>query len=263
MATTRFCPIPTNFNGNTYHTSIADANLVSSVTDRRLDTFSTEGVFVLDLTDHNAVTHLFVKGTGLDSIVAVDAANTNLVNLADTSTYSVESAQGLTVDYSQDGFDNYLFDMRDMAAPDTAITTTVITLTLTGADRKLYEVAAMDAQVELDAEDRFSEFDFSPVWRGYTTHQNINGRIKGIPPLNAEPYRRDLDMTILYMDNAYHQPLLNFLYENPNFCLVPESTRYPHIFFSEATLPNWEAQVRYLVADLKNHRTLSLRISEA
>ena len=59
---------------------------MKSVVDRRIDTFSTESVFVLDLTDHYPVTHLWLKGTGIDSIVAVDASNANLVNLTDTST---------------------------------------------------------------------------------------------------------------------------------------------------------------------------------
>ena len=262
-AKTLFCKLPENFDGNTYHTAEADANRVKSVVDRRFDTFSTEDVFVLDLTDHESVTHLWVKATGIDSVVAVDASNANLVNLTDTSTYTVENVQGVTVDHSEDGFDNYLFDVRDTSAPDTAITTTEITVTLTGTDRKLYEIAALDAQVELDAEGDFSQFDFTPVWRGWATHRMGTGRLKGILPVNSEPPRRDLALTILYLDNASHQPIVNFLSSNPNFALVPEYGRYPHIVFSEATLPNWQLQVQNIVEDLKNHQSLSLTIGEA
>lgn len=246
-AKTLFCKLPANFDGNTYHTAEADANRVKSVVDRRIDTFSTEDVFVLDLTDAPSVTHLWLKGTGIDSVVAVDASSADLVNLTDTSTYTVENAQGVTVDHSEDGFDNYLFDVRDTAAPDTAITTTEITVTLTGTDRRLYEVAALDAQVELGAEDDFSQFDFTPVWRGFTTHRMGTGRIKGIPPVNSEPVRRDLALTILYLDNASHQGIVNFLSSNPNFALVPEYGRYPHIVFSEATLPNWNCKCKILL----------------
>lgn len=263
---TYFCPIPANF-GKTYTNAVSAANLVKSVTDRRLDTFSSETTFILDTSSHNKVTHLWMKGTGITSIQVI--INNAVVKTQTRLGYSVQNAQGDTVEWKQDGFENYLLDVRNIDTtnhppkPPTPQTTTRVGVTIAGANRKVVELAAIDAQIEVNAEERFSQFDFAPVWRNYTTHQNINGRLKGIPPLNAEPYRRDLDLQILYLDTAYHQPLLNFLYQNPNFCLIPEYKRYPHILFSECTLPNWELQLRYLVQNLKNHKTLSLRISEA
>ena len=263
---TYFCPLPANF-GNTYTNAVSAANLVKSVTDRRLDTFSSETTFILDTSSNPRVTHLWVKGTGITSIQVV--INNAIVETVTRARYSVQNAQGHPVEWQQDGFENYLIDVRIIDTTNTPPnppkpqTTTKVGVTIGGGSAKVVELAAIEARLELEAEERFSEFDFTPVWRNYTTHQNINGRLKGIPPLNSEPYRRDLDMQILYLDTALHQPLLNFLYQNPNFCLIPEYQRYPHILFSEATLPNWEMQLRYLVANLKNHQTLSLRVSEA
>lgn len=197
MSTTIFAPLPANFDGNTYHTSLLPANRVKSVTDRRLDTFSTETLFVLDLTDNPSVTHLFVKGTDIASIAAVDAGNTNLFNTVDTSMWEVTNAQGEVVAHDQDGFDNYLIPVN--SPPFSA---NQITVTLTGTNRKLYEIAALEVQVELDAKERFSQFDFTPVWRGWTTHRMGNGRLKGVPPVNQEPPRDDVSLQILYLDNA-------------------------------------------------------------
>ena len=257
MSTTRFAKLPTNFK-KTYRTAIADANLVSSVTDRRLDTSSAETVFVLDLSANTRATHLFVKAKGLVSVSVTDAGGT-MVASQTVAAYAVTDAQGHNVEFDQDGFQNLLLPLTGAPLTTTSLTVTAVY----GTGGAMVELAALDVQLELDAEERFSQFDFRPVWRGWTTHQNINGRLKGVPPVNAEPYRRDLEMTIKYLDNASHQPLLNFLYENPNFCLVPEYDRYPHILFSECTLPNWELQLRYLAEDLKTHQALSLLISEA
>ena len=258
MSKTIFAPLPVNFDGNTYHTSVADANRVRSVVDRRIDTYSSEDVFVLDLTDNPQLTHLFVKGTGIASIAAVDAGNINLFSTVDTSTWAVTNAQGAVVEHNQDGFDNFMIPVD--SPPFSA---SQITVTLTGTGHRLYEVAAIDNRVELNAEERFSQFDFTPVWRGFTTHRMGTGRIKGIPPVNSEPVRRDLALTILYLDNASHQGIVNFLSSHPNFALVPEYGRYPHIVFSEATLPNWQLQVQNLIEDLKIHQSLSLTIGEA
>ena len=267
---TYFAPLPANFS-KTYRNSVSAANLVKSVTDRRLDTFSSETTFILDIATHNKVSHLWLKSTGVTSVQVV--INNAVVKTVTRAGHTVTDAQGRSVEWKAaetDGFDNWLIDVRipppdpnDPTQKPTPRTTSRVGVTVAGASRKVYELAAIDAQIALDAEERFSTFDFTPIWRGWTTHQAITGRLKGIPPLNSEPPRHDLDLSILYLDNAYHQPLLTFLYQNPNFCLVPEYNRYPRIVFTAATLPNWEMQLRRLVANLKTHNTLSLRISES
>lgn len=278
MATTRFCPLPANKN-QTYHTSVSAANLVKRVTDRRLNTYSEQTDFILDIASHNQVTHLWVKSTGVTEITVMinNVTVKRATRAAGAHAHTVMDAQGRDVDWygaNSDNFENWLLDLRVNAPTDPhapidednrpeARTTARVGVTVSGASAKVYEIAALDSQVELDAEERFSRFDFTPVWRNYTTHQSITGRLKGIPPVNSEPYRRDLELTILYLENAVHQPLLNFLYANPNFALIPEYTRYPHIIFTEATLPNWEMQLRNLEETLKIHRTLSMRVSEA
>lgn len=256
MATTRFCPLPANFGGNTYKTSKLAANKIKSVTDRRWDTFSSEGTLILDTTSNPRVTHLWVKGTGITEIQARSSGT--LVASQVIADFSVQNAQGHDVAINADGFDNILLPLT--GAP---LTTTQLDVTISGTNRKVTEIAAIDALIEIDAEERFSQMDFTPVWRGMTTHRPITGRIKSVPPVNKEPYRYNVDMTILYLNNASHQPLINFLYENPNFCLIPEYTRYPNVCLLEATLPNWELQIRNLIEDLKIHQSLSLTVWES
>ena len=262
-----FAPLPANFNRRTYHTSVTPANVVPSVTDRRLDTYSEETTFVLDTSSYTTITHLWLKSTGVTQVTVT--INNQVAANTTRAGHTVTDAQGRTVDWKSDGFENYLLDCRIPPPsdrpndPPTPRTSSRVGVTVSGANKKVYEIAAIGVSLELDAEERFSTFDFTPIWRGWQTHRTITGRLKGIPPINSEPPRHDLDLSILYLDNAVHQPLLTFLYQNPNFCLVPEYNRYPHIVFSAATLPNWEMQLRRLVQSLKVHNALSLRISEA
>lgn len=258
MATTHFCGLPANFNGNTYHTSRTPANLVKSVTDRRLDTSSTQSVFVLDLTRNPRVTHVFVKGQGLTSIQVTNGSD--VVASQSISAFSVSDAQGREVAFDGDGFQNILLPLT--GAP---ITATMNTLGVTVGGTRVVELAAIDSRVALDAEERFSQFDFSRQWRRQITHEAITGRRKTIPPVNSEPPRYRCELLINYLDNDQtYNDLLNFFYENPNgFAFLPEPTRYPHLTFTSAILENPEQQLRYIDERLKIHRQLYLSVLEA
>ena len=113
MSQTLFAPIPANFNGNTYHTSGADANLISRAKDRRLDTYTDENDLVLDTSDNTSVTHLWVKGK---DITQIEITISGSVVLTQTETAdAVEDAQGNDADWEQEGFQNFLQDIRDTA----------------------------------------------------------------------------------------------------------------------------------------------------
>ena len=259
MANTLFCPIPANFNGNTYHTSKVAANRISTVTDRRLDTSRAAGVFVLDLTSNTKITHLFIKAKNLDGNITITGITNTITQAVDT--YTVRDAQGNTVKFNPDGFDNYLISFPDG--------TTTSTLTVTVSTGTVYEIAALDAQVKIDAEKYLLECDFSRVHRAATIHESITGRLKAIPPVNSEPYRWQVALGLLYLNiheetaRDEYNKILDFLTNNPNFAFVPEYTRYPDRVFTAAVLPNFEYQLRYIEETIKIYQGLHFRIAEA
>ena len=258
MATTRFCPLPANFGGNTYHTAKSDANKISSVTDRRLDTFYYDAnqlspTIVLDISSVGSISHVFVKGKSLTYLAMSEGG------VADLTTFAVTDAQGNTVPHDRDDYQNILFELEN--GP---ITTDEISATITGTGNyQIVEVAAINSEIEFDAESRFTTMNFKRIHRAWQTHEKLNGRITGVPPVNAEPFRWELELGILSLNEPDYDALLNFLYTYPNFCLIPEYTRYPDRVFTEATLPNGELQIRYLEQNLKQHQILELMVWEA
>ena len=261
MAVTRFAPLPANFGGNTYRNSKSTGNRIHTVTDRRLDTSSSETTFLLDIEDAGQASHVFVKAKNLTSIAINDEDDNALVS--DTiSSYTVQNAQGQTVDFTADGFQNLLYPL-DPDPDNLPVTTDTLSVMVAGTNTEVYELAAIDSKIELDAETKFSTFDFRRTQRTYQLHEKINGRVVGIPPLNSEPYRWEIALEILYLNNESYDTVLNFLYEYPNFCFIPEYSRYPSRVFTEATLPKAELQLNYLERTLKMHQILQLTIWEA
>ena len=254
MATTLLCPVPANFGGNTYLNSQSDVNVLGSVVDRRLDTgqeLSAAGTVVyLDVSAHARVTHLFVKGVGISNI-SLDTGD-----VLDVTSFSVMDEQGGVSDWREDGFQNILLPLA--SAP---VSVGSLTVTLSGV--RLVEIAALDTRISLDAESRFSRMDFRRRRRGSRQHQTITGRVRSVPPVNAEPYRWELDLGILHLDGVSPQVLLDFFEAYPNFCIVPEYSRYPSRVFTEALLPQAELQLRYVDARLKQHQILELNIIES
>ena len=262
MATTRFCPVPANFGGNTYLNSQSAANVLKSVTDRRLDTgfdLSTSALFYLDLSSNRRVTHLYVRGVGITHI-SVDTSD-----VLDVTSYSVEDAQGFvsdwestqerTSDWALYGFQHILMPLANSPVVDS------VSVTVTGT--RVVEIAAIDTRIRLDSESRLSRMDFRRVRRGSVEHRTITGRVRRVPPVNMEPYRWELDLGIIYLNRVSPESILEFFNEYPNFCMIPEYSRYPSRVFTEATLPQSALQLRYLDNSLKQHQILELTIMES
>ena len=253
MATTRFCPVPANFGGNTYLNSQSAANVLKSVTDRRLDTgldLSTSTLFYLDLSDNPRVTDLYVRGVGITHI-SLDTSD-----MLDVTSYSVMDAQGRSVAWDVGGFQHIL-----MPLANSPVLVDSVSVTVTGT--RLVEIAAIDTRISIDSEDRLSRMDFRRVHRGSVEHQTIAGRVRRVPPVNSEPYRWELDLGILHLNSVSPQSLLDFFYAYPNFCMIPEYSRYPSRVFTEATLPQSALQLRYLDNRLKQHQILELTVIES
>lgn len=258
---TLLCPPIVNFGGNTYKKSVSDANRITTVTDRRLDTYSSESVFVLDTVQDAAntdVTHLYIKGKG---ITRIQISGVGVVGAAidqQAAAYAVQNAQGGTTDYEADGYQNFLFGLNRTGHENWNVNR--ITITITGDPHKqVYEIAAFNAVMVFDSQRYYRQLAYNRTHRGSRLREYITGRVKRIDPVNKEPHRWRVRTALKNRwmnDPPIGKTLQNFFDTYPNFAMIPEYSRWTDRVFSAATLENPEYQLNFLGDNTESYEML-------
>lgn len=262
-----FCPLPVNLN-RTYRNSKADANLIKTVTDRKLNTFSSDATIFLDTTDAagnpTIVSHIYIKAKNLTN-VGISGTGTHIGSSLSQSmsTFQVTDAQGTVVSFVQDGYQNVLLNLPySVGNTNTNFwIASGITLTLQGTDREVYEVAAFQSLIAIPADNKYTNFDYFHQKRGEIIKRNAAKRLRAIPAINNEPARGGLDLTINYLNDESYQSLINFFDLYPNFAFIPYYGKYPHRVWT-AAVKDGDLEARYIGRSNK-HSRVSLRILEA
>lgn len=263
-----FCPLPTKKIYSA--SSLADATLVKSASDRQERTESSYPSYWADITETGKVTHVFIQSKDVDTIQIFDGAD-RVANVNE-STWRVETEQGAPSEWTDTGgIQSWLIPLNLETDTDFR-TTNLLKIDFTGSGFKILQIAPLfsekkyriKAESDTERAAQLTQLDIEPVLRNYATRRDMSGNLSFLPPINAPPVRHHTQLSIFFYDYAW-QTLINFFSEHRSgFSLCQEYGRLPKFQYTKAGLhPDFSIAISKLVNDLKRYEIVSLTIAEA
>lgn len=229
----------------------ARGNPAPEISDGRQDTFKDGDYFRIDFSSTTAITHLFLRSSGVTNVTLSDAST---IALNRTSVPTRLSGHPLEVD----GVNNAHFPL--------SITTNQIRLHFEGTNQRIYNVALCSVGINVGPSGVWQEIRNRRVDRTSVKRTNIRGDFVTTRG-RGDRWKWVTEYTGIFSGNPTQnnrsniaEGMMRFLENNPNFFYWPNQTDYPYLFYP-ATLEDSAFEINY-VGRQYYQQQISLTIAE-